>query len=81
MASYLLYKNAKVKTQRTIILPATLYGCKTWSLTFWKEYTLKVFQNRMLRKSEVKMKEGQEATKICIMRKFIIYTLNKILLR
>jgi hypothetical protein len=27
-----------------------LYGCKTWSLTLKEEHTLRVFENRMLRR-------------------------------
>jgi hypothetical protein len=31
--SYLLPKNAKIKTYKTTIIPVVLYGCETWSLT------------------------------------------------
>jgi hypothetical protein len=34
---------------RTIILPAVLYGCETWSLIFRKEHRLWVFEKRLLR--------------------------------
>jgi hypothetical protein len=27
-----------------------LYGCETWSLTFWEEHRLRVFENRVLRR-------------------------------
>jgi hypothetical protein len=40
----------KIKTHKIIILPAVLYGCKTWSLTLREEHRLKVFENRVLRK-------------------------------
>jgi len=30
--------------------PVVLYGCETWSLTLREEPTLKVFDNRVLRK-------------------------------
>jgi len=33
-----------------MILPVVLYGCETWSLTLREESTLKVFQNRVLRR-------------------------------
>jgi hypothetical protein len=46
----LISKNIKSKIYRTIILPAILYGCKTWSLTSREEHWLRVFQNRVLRK-------------------------------
>jgi hypothetical protein len=42
-------KNIKIEIYRTIILPV-LYGRETWSLTLRKERTLRVFENRMLRK-------------------------------
>jgi hypothetical protein len=33
-----------------IILPVVLYGYETWSLTFRQDYSLRVFDNRVLRK-------------------------------
>ena len=33
LSSSLLSKNLEIKTSRTIIMPAALYGCETWSLT------------------------------------------------
>ena len=33
---------------RTIILPAVLYGCETWSLTLREERKLRVFDNMVL---------------------------------
>jgi hypothetical protein len=50
LSSRLLSKNVKVRTYKTIILPVVLYGCKTWSLTLWEEYKLRVLQNRVLRR-------------------------------
>jgi hypothetical protein len=35
---------------RTIILHVVLYGCETCSLTLREEHTLRVFENRVLRK-------------------------------
>ena len=46
----LLSKNLKIKIYRTIILPVVLYGCETWSVTFREECTLRVFENRVLRR-------------------------------
>jgi hypothetical protein len=40
--SYVYYK--------TIILPAVLYGCETWSLTLREEHKLRVLENRVLRR-------------------------------
>ena len=35
---------------RMLILRVVLYGCETWSLTLRKEYRLRVFENRVLRR-------------------------------
>jgi len=48
LSSSLLSKKLKIKIYRTIILPAVLYGCETWSLTLRDERTLRVFENRVL---------------------------------
>jgi hypothetical protein len=40
----------KVKIYKTIILPVSLYGCETWSLTLREEHRLMVFENRVLRR-------------------------------
>ena len=40
----------KIKAYRTIILPVVLYGCETWSLTLTEERSLRVFENRVLRR-------------------------------
>jgi hypothetical protein len=42
---------------KTVILPAMLYGCKTWSLTLREEFRLRVFENRALRIFEPKREE------------------------
>jgi len=39
-----------IKIYRTIILPAVLYGCETWSLTLRVERRLVVFETRVLRR-------------------------------
>jgi hypothetical protein len=33
-----------------IILPVVLYGCETWSLTLKEEHSLRVFENRGMRR-------------------------------
>ncbi|KAJ4426501.1 hypothetical protein ANN_27315 [Periplaneta americana] len=43
-------KNLKVRIYKTVILPVVLYGCETWTLTLREEHTLKVFENKVLRK-------------------------------
>jgi hypothetical protein len=40
----------KIKIHKTIILPVVLYGCETLSLTLREEYTLRVFENGVLRR-------------------------------
>jgi hypothetical protein len=43
-------KNLKIKIYETVILPVVLYGCETWSLTLREEHSLRVFENKVLRK-------------------------------
>jgi hypothetical protein len=50
LSSYLLSKYVKTKLYKTIILPIVLYGCETFSLTLRKEYILKVFEYRVLKR-------------------------------
>ena len=44
-------KNIDIKIFRIIILPVLLCGCETWSLTFREEHRVRVFENRMLRRT------------------------------
>jgi hypothetical protein len=46
-----LSKNIKIKLYKTVILPVVLYGCETWSVTLREEHRLRVFENRLLRKT------------------------------
>jgi hypothetical protein len=41
---------SRIYSYKTIILPAVLYGCETWSLPFKEEHRMRVFENRMLRR-------------------------------
>ena len=50
MSSRLLSTNLKIKIYRTISLPVVLYGRETWSLTLREEHSLRVFENRVLRR-------------------------------
>ncbi|KAJ4426675.1 hypothetical protein ANN_26473 [Periplaneta americana] len=50
LSSSLLSKNLKVRIYKTVILPAVLYGCETWTLTLREEQRLRVFENKVLRK-------------------------------
>jgi hypothetical protein len=50
LSFYLLSRNVKVKIYKTIILPAVLCGCETWSLTLREDHRLRVFENRAPRR-------------------------------
>ena len=55
LSSCLLKKNWKLIHIKllywTIILPVILYGCETWSHTLREEHRLRVFENKVLRKT------------------------------
>jgi hypothetical protein len=46
----LLSDNVNIRIYDSIILPAVLYWCETWSQTLRKEYRLKIFENVALRR-------------------------------
>ena len=50
MSSSSQSKNINIKIHRTVILPAVLYECETWSLTIREEVRLTEFENRVLRR-------------------------------
>jgi len=50
LSSSLLSRNINIKIYRSIIFPVVLYGCEIWSLTLREELTLRVFENRVLRR-------------------------------
>jgi hypothetical protein len=50
-SSSLLSKSLKIKIYRIIILSAVLYECETWSLTLTAGRRLRVFENRVLRRT------------------------------
>jgi DNA repair ATPase RecN len=45
-----LYYDARSEKHQIIILPVSLYGCETCSLTLREECRLRVFENRVLRR-------------------------------
>jgi hypothetical protein len=49
LSSRLLSKYLNIKTYKTIILPAVLYGCETWSLALREEQRFRVLENKVLR--------------------------------
>jgi hypothetical protein len=75
--SRLLSKNIKIKLYKAIILPLVLYRCETWSLTLREEHSLRMFENRVLRR--IFGPKREEVVGGCIMRNFIICTLHQIL--
>jgi len=50
-SSRFLSKNMKINEHGTIILSVVLCGCKTWSLKLKEERRLRVFENRVLRRT------------------------------
>jgi hypothetical protein len=50
LSSRPLSKNVTFKIYKIIILPVVLYGCETWSITLREEDSLRVFENRVLRR-------------------------------
>ena len=50
LCSSFLSKYIKIKIYRIIILTVVLSGCETWSLRLSEESSLRVFENRVLRK-------------------------------
>ena len=42
--------NINIKIFKTVILLVVLCGCENWSLTFSEERTIRVFENRVLRR-------------------------------
>ena len=51
-------KHSFLSKYRTIILPVVLYGCETWSLTLREEHRLRVFENRVLRRTFGPKRDG-----------------------
>jgi hypothetical protein len=51
LSSRLLSKNTKIRVYKTVGIPVVLNGCETWSLTLREEQKLRVFENRVLRRT------------------------------
>jgi len=49
---------------RTAVLPVVLYGCESWSLSLREEHTLRVFEDRVLRR--IYWPKWDEVTGECI---------------
>jgi hypothetical protein len=50
LTSRLLSENIKIRIYKSTILLVVLYWCETWSLTLREEHSLRVFENRVLRR-------------------------------
>jgi hypothetical protein len=51
LSSLLLPGNTKIRIYKVIIFPVVLYWCETWCLILWREYRLRVFESRVLRRA------------------------------
>jgi hypothetical protein len=51
LSSRLSSRNLKVKIYKITILPVILYRCETWYLTLREEHRLRMFENRVLRRT------------------------------
>jgi hypothetical protein len=50
LSSGFLSTNLKIRIRRTVISPVVQYGCETWSLVLKYGRSLRVFENRVLRR-------------------------------
>jgi len=50
LLSSLLFRNINIKIYRTTIFHVVLYEYETWSLILKEEHTLRMFENRFLRR-------------------------------
>jgi len=69
----------KIKIYKTIILPAVLYGCGTWSLILREENRVRVFENRALKRIFVPKMKWWESGEDYIMTSFITFTLHQVI--
>jgi len=79
LSSSFLLKNLEIKTYRTIILLIVLYGWATCSLKWREKRRLRVFENRVLRRTGPKRKEKTGNGENYIMRSLMICTHQPIL--
>jgi hypothetical protein len=80
LSSSLILKNMNIKTYKSIILPIVLYRCENWSLMQRKEHTLRLLENRALRRMlGPRGKRKQGSGEYYVTWSFIICTTRKIL--
>jgi hypothetical protein len=58
LSSCLLYKHLKIRIYKTVILSVVLYRCETLSPILRQEYSLRVFENRVLGRIRIWTEEG-----------------------
>jgi hypothetical protein len=51
LSSRLYSKNSTIKIQKSIALPVVFYGHDNWALTLREEHRLRVYENRVLRRT------------------------------
>jgi hypothetical protein len=51
LSSTSLFKNLNIDIYRTVILHVVVFGCETWSLILREECSVRVFKNRVLRRT------------------------------
>ena len=65
-----------VKIYKTIVFPVMIYGCETWSLTLREEWRLRVFANRILRRTFGPKRDENGKWRRPTMRNFIVCTVH-----
>jgi hypothetical protein len=78
LSSRLLSRNVKIRLYKIIILPVVLYRCDTRYLTLRAEHSLRVFENRVLRRIFGPKNDDINRIENCIMRSFITCALCQV---
>jgi hypothetical protein len=50
LSSRLLSEHLKIKIYKNTVSPVVLYGFETWSITLTEEYSLRMFEDMVLRR-------------------------------
>ena len=79
LSSTLLSKNLQIKVYGIIILLVVVYGCETWSLKQREEHTLRMYENRVLRRIFGPKRDEVREEKIYMMTSLMICTPHQIL--
>ena len=49
MDKHLTLPGGVIRAYRIVIVSAAVYGCETWSVTFWEKHRLRVLKKKVLR--------------------------------